>query len=157
MKYVKNEICETRFEQKMRESLRNWLNEYSFQYFVSIHYHFKNIEGIEKYLKSWRKKICIDNNIEDVCYLGVVVPSQFYPHIHLLLNTKNNRPIIKPQVKTKEEETEEERKKHVRVKIRPINSQPGNVEYLTLPKNTPTDFHLLSYNNELLNLYRNQY
>jgi len=149
------ENCEYEKIIKYRQGLYDWMNEYDWEWFITMTLPDDNYENTEKYLKVWRQNLCISNHIR-ICYLGIIIMSQFTGnHLHLLMFGRNKDEDTLVDMDKSEWENEWSRITGRDCHIELVRDN-GVIDYMTLPKNTPYNhFQFVNpYNGDFLEKYK---
>jgi len=150
-----NENCEYEKIVKYRNGLSDWMNEYKWEWFVSLNIPYSNIENGEILLKKWRCNLCVRNNIQ-IGYMGHIITSKITgDHIHLLMSGKNQHGKTLLDMDYREWEKEWGKITHRNCDIKLVRDD-GIIDYMNNEKNTPLNHSemVVPYNIKLLKKYR---
>ena len=134
-----------------RNQLKNFYNQYSYDWFVTLSLPNYNVEDSEKYLKTWRCNLTKKDHIQ-ISYVGVIVISKITgSHIHLLMFGRNRYGETLLDIDKLTWEKEWSKITHCDSLIEPVYDD-GSIDYTSCYKNTPVNYFELvhPYNEYLL-------
>mgnify|MGYP001431319654 CR=1 FL=1 len=150
-----NENCEYEKIKNYRNCLSDWMNDYNWEWFISLNLPNGNIENTENLLKKWRCKMCSENHIQ-ICYVGHIINSKITGHhVHLLMSGKNKDRKTLLDMDKYQWKKEWGKITHRNCDIQFIKDD-GVIDYMNKGKNTPHNYSEMvnPYNIKLLKKYR---
>ena len=151
MQYLtENEVLNRK---NLAESVYSELTSFPAQWSADLQV--ENKRSAEKQLAKWCRAIISGERMQ-VAALGVFVHGHIAPHLHIFVlgfSAQSGRTL---EDLNNVEKARYERLWPADAKITEISYQPGKAQYITQPKNTPTNgFDLISYNEKLIRKFKN--
>ena len=131
-----------------RSSLRNFLNEWHWEWFCSLNLTGNDVAVAEKHLKAWRIQVCLLEHVQ-VWYVGCLsyIP---HPHIHLLMAGRDRYGHSLQDIGKAQSESAWAALTHSKAVIEDIYDK-GAVNYIAFCNTPPERFELvIPYNRKML-------